>query len=84
MRYHLAFLAFPFPLAGAGSGTGSGSAAFCTPNSLAMMTKEMPPTMLLAPRMMEVKRRNTPLGILGCSTCSSQRAHAALRLCNPA
>lgn len=62
---------FFLPLMSAGSGSSGWSAAFCTPSAFAIMTKEMPPTMLLAPRITEVMMRNMEEGRMGCRTCGS-------------
>ena len=53
---------------------GSSSADFWTPKSLARYTKDMPPRMLLPPRMAEVRMRNTPEGMMGWTTYVSEEA----------
>lgn len=67
---HFFFFFFLSALASTGA-AGAASAAFCTPSAFAIMTKEMPPAMLLAPRMTEVMRRKAEEGTTGCSTMSS-------------
>lgn len=56
---------FDLPFFAASSGGAGASAAFCTPISLAMVTKDTPPTALLIPRTRDVTNLKTDDDILG-------------------
>ena len=63
------FVFFPRPFCCAGLG-GSAGADCCTPKSLASITNEIPPTMLLPARTIDVNTLNTGAGMAGCNTMS--------------